>query len=78
MKKKCATQYIMPKVQDIPTVFGLKLRMSAEISVLKQLGITGRILRNMRMAVLTNLYCLLQYAMLDVETELDRRRGIKM
>ena len=65
-------------IVDFPTEsnpFIVHLIMSAEISVLKQLGISSTILRNLTRPELRILSTLLQKSMMQVMKELGRKGG---
>lgn len=56
-----------------PFVANLKRRV--KLNVLRELGVTGRILRNMRITELRILLCMLQDSTSAIQTELERRIG---
>jgi len=72
--QKAGIERISPTVSSL---FLVRLRMSANLSVLKHLGIGGRCLRNMRITELRTLSLLLAEAMTQVTQESGRRSGLK-
>lgn len=83
MKKKSVKRYTLPKVALEPVIrmellpFTAQIRMTAKTSVLGQLGITGKILRNMKNQDLGILYDMLAFATSQLTTEKVRRDGTK-
>ena len=84
MKKDCATQFstqragierIIPKVSSL---FLVRLKMSAELNVLKALGINSSYLHDMGARELKILLGSLHDATTRTTQELGRRSGLKM
>ena len=83
MKKDCATQFSTQRAgieRIIPTVsslFVVKLKMSADLNVLKALGISSSYLHDMGVKELKTLLESLHDATTRATQELGRRSGLK-